>query len=104
VIEHVLKRLVALGECAESLVEDTAVGFLGVAQLAQQIAPTGALGDEEYVVEVRVLTILLLCLFFRDRTLLDLAANDLFALGVEYVGAALQEQQPEDVVLVRGRI
>ena len=82
---------------------DGAEGLGGVAQLALEVGPAGAFRDEETIVEVGVFPVL----GFRrllDHPLLDLAADDVLALGVEDVGAAFQEEQPEDVVLVGGRV
>ena len=90
VIQDVFERLVALAERAERLVEHAAVRLGGVAQAALQVGPSGTLGHEESVVVVGVLAVLRLRSLL-DHALLDLAADDLFAFGVEYVGATLQE-------------
>ena len=103
VVEDVFERFVVLAQRAEGLVEHAAERLGGVVELALEIGPAGAFGDEEAVVEIGVLAVLR----FRrllDHPLLDLAADDFLALGVEDVRAALQEQHPEDVVLVGGRI
>jgi hypothetical protein len=103
VVENVLERLIALGEGAEGLVQHASVGLGGVAQARLEIPPAGALGDKEAVVEVRVLAVLFLG-FVNRHSLPDLAVDDTVVFAVKHVGAALQEEQPEDVVLVRRSI
>src|SRR5439155_5717270 len=97
------ERFVGLTERAERFVENAAVGFGGITEATLEVGPTRTLWHEETVVEVAVLTVLRLR-HLLDHPLLDLAADDSLALGLEHVRAALQEQHPEDVVLVGGGI
>src|SRR5206468_6426381 len=88
---------------AERFVENAAVGFGGITEATLEVGPTRALWHEEILVEVGVLAVLRLR-HLLDHPLLDLTADDSLALGVKHVRTALQEQHPEDEVLVGGGI
>lgn len=102
-VQHVLERVVVLGQRADGFVEHVGVRLGGIAELALEVRPAGAFRHEKGVVKVRVLAVLYFRLIL-DHSLLDLAADDPFTFGVEDVRATLEEQHPKDVVLVGGRI
>ena len=102
-IKDVLQLRVGFAESRERNIEDRAVNFGGVAEFVLEVLPTGALGNEEAVVVIRVFTVLRGGIVQR-HALLDFAPDNLFVFGVEHIGAALQEEHPEDVILVGGRI
>ena len=102
-IQNMFERFVGLAERAERFVENAAVGFGGITEATLEVGPTRARWHEEILVEVGVLAVLRLR-HLLDHPLLDLTADDSLALGVKHVRTALQEQHPEDEVLVGGGI
>ena len=102
-IQNMFEGFVGLAERAERFVENAAVGFGGITEATLQVGPPCPFWHEETVVEVRVLTVLRLR-HLLDHPLLDLTADDSLALGVKHVRTALQEQHPEDEVLIGGGI
>src|ERR1041385_4381741 len=103
VIEDVFEGFIGFAQRAQSRVEDAAVNHVAVVEFVLQITPTGAFRNKEAIVVVWILTVLFLGIL-EGHTLLDLAPDNLFVLGVEHVRATFQEQHPEDVILVGGRI
>ena len=64
-----------------------------------QVAPAGAFRDKKAVVVIGILAVAGDRLILH-HALLDLAADDPVVLGLEHIRTALQEQHPEDVILV----
>jgi len=67
-----------------------------------KIVPAGAGRNEESVMKIGILAVVLLGRVLH-HLLFNLAANEVVVLCLEDIGAALQEQQSEVIVLVGGR-
>jgi len=95
VLQHPVKRPVAVLKVFERLVETAADRLVKV---VSNLLPPGALWDVERVVESWCFGSLL---GFRLRaTTSQLVSDHLLLLCFELVGGVLQEQHPEDVLLV----
>ncbi len=101
-VENVFQAGIGLAQGPERLVEDAAEGFAAVVEFFLEVLPAGLWRDEKTFEKIDVLA--LLARFLRWQTAGGLAGDDLLLLGVEDVRGALEEEHPEDVVLVGGRI
>jgi hypothetical protein len=103
VVQHVLQRLVRLAQRPERLVQHVSERLGGIVQLVLHVGPAGPIGHEEGIVVVGIFAVLRFRLLaYQPRC--HFTVHDRAPLMAEHVGTAFQEQQPEDVVLVGGRI
>ena len=100
VVQHMFKRLVGFAQRAQRRVQNASIGHGGVVELVLEILPSGAFRDEESVIVIRVFAVVRLRVM-QGQALFHLTREELFAFGVECIRTALQEEHPEDVVLVR---
>jgi hypothetical protein len=99
VIENMFQGFVGVTQRAERLVQHAAERLGGVIQMVLKVRPPGSRWNIERVIEIRVLAVGRFGCLLR-HSLKDPATDNVFPLRIEDVGTSLQEQHPEDVVLV----
>ena len=77
----------------------TAEGYCSIIQLGLKKRPTCPFRDKKLIIVVGVLAIVVLSLFLGD-TLFHLAVDNIVMSSLEYIGTPLQEQHPEDIILI----
>ena len=103
VVQDMFKGFIGVAQRAKSSIQDAAIDDSGIVNSVLQIFPPRAFRDEEAVVVIGIFAVVRLGII-QFHALFDLASDDFFALGLEDIRTAFQEEHSEDVILVGGGV